>query len=414
MLRGTTQGLRRPFSIVRFRAGVQARPEVALLVSTYQKPGHLRWVLASIAAQERVEGRIEVVVTDDGSTDETHRIVRQFSESVSFPVVLTSHPHAGFQLARCRNEGAAASTAPYLLFLDGDCVLPPDHVETHLTRRRPNYAMCGYCCRLDSSTSAHFDDRTIRSRGYTDRIPRTELRALAKRDRKARFYRFIHHPTKPKLTGGNLGVWRQDFERVNGFDENFEGWGGEDTDLGLRLRRVGVSIDSILRWTYTYHLWHPPDATAPKKIRDGLNHRYLNRRCRLTRCMNGLARRKPEDLVLSVVGQPQRMDLAHRLLGAWCDALEDLDVNDRNKLPEVEVLCLPGSGKFSGRADCNILVVLNDSPHTRYLARKAHIVVSEKQYPQIPSENSFKPSEFNRAVNTLDGMRLNHPPPRCR
>jgi hypothetical protein len=121
--------------------------------------------------------------------------------------------------------------------------------------------------------------------------------------------------------------------------------------------------------------------------------------------MNGLARRKPEDLVLSVVGRPQRMDLAHRLLGSWCDALEGLDVNDRNKRPEVEVLCLPGSGKFSGRADCNILVVLNDSPHARYLVRKAHIVVSEKQYPQIPSENSFKPSEFNRAVNTLDGMR---------
>ena len=39
---------------------------------------------------------------------------------------------------------------------------------------------------------------------------------------------------------------RADYERVNGYDENFVGWGCEDDDLRLRLRHAGVRIESIL------------------------------------------------------------------------------------------------------------------------------------------------------------------------
>ena len=79
---------------------------------------------------------MELVVTDDGSTDETPGIVRDFAERANFPVQFTTHPHTTFQLARCRNEGVRASPRTYLLFLDGDCILPADHVSTHLARRK--------------------------------------------------------------------------------------------------------------------------------------------------------------------------------------------------------------------------------------------------------------------------------------
>src|SRR5262245_15146495 len=115
-----------------------ARPEIAVLISSFERPAHLRRALASIAAQKGLRGSLEVVVTDDGSRDETPKIVREFAASVPFPVRMTTHPHDGFQLARCRNEGVAASTADYLLFLDGDCIIPPDHLKIHLDRRREN------------------------------------------------------------------------------------------------------------------------------------------------------------------------------------------------------------------------------------------------------------------------------------
>ncbi|MBN1909874.1 MAG: glycosyltransferase [Pirellulales bacterium] len=279
---------RRPFRVIRFRSPGVVRPELAILVSTYQKPWHLARALWSIACQQGVDGRFEVVVTDDGSTDETPQVVERFARSVSFPVALTTHPHTAFQLARCRNDGAALSTAPYLLFVDGDCVLPPDHLLQHLARRKPGHASCGYCVRLDETTSRRFSEEAIRSAEFLNWAPASEIRALRRRDRKSRFYRLIRHPRKPQLTGGDCGIWRADFERVNGFDENFEGWGGEDTDLGRRLRRAGVRTQSILRWTHTYHLFHSPDASAPARIAQGVNQPYFNRTFVLTRCLNGL------------------------------------------------------------------------------------------------------------------------------
>ena len=53
------------------------KPEIAALISSYQRPGHLRRTLLSIALQRGVAGRFEVVVTDDGSTDETPELVRR-------------------------------------------------------------------------------------------------------------------------------------------------------------------------------------------------------------------------------------------------------------------------------------------------------------------------------------------------
>ena len=92
-------------------------PLIVVLVSSFQRPQHLARVLASIERQEEVEDdQLEVVVTDDGSIDSTKDVVERFASRVDFRVQFTTHPHQGYQLARCRNEGVAVSTAPYLLF----------------------------------------------------------------------------------------------------------------------------------------------------------------------------------------------------------------------------------------------------------------------------------------------------------
>ena len=52
---------------------------------------------------------MELIVTDDGSTDETPQIVADFAGRVPFRVAFTTHPHTTFRLARSRNEGVEAS-----------------------------------------------------------------------------------------------------------------------------------------------------------------------------------------------------------------------------------------------------------------------------------------------------------------
>src|SRR5262249_30981114 len=87
---------RRPIALGRRRlllvsSAAMAQPEIALLVSTYQRPRHLLRALESIALQDGVAGRMQVVVTDDGSTDETSQIVAEFAARVPFPVEFTTH-----------------------------------------------------------------------------------------------------------------------------------------------------------------------------------------------------------------------------------------------------------------------------------------------------------------------------------
>src|SRR5205807_168747 len=112
-----------------------------------------------------------------------------------------------FQVSRTRNEGLSASVAPYLVFADGDCLLPPDFIFQHLKRRRRGVVMFGDRYQLDVDVSAGIDETLVVSDGYRRLITREERRRVAKQDRKARWYNFIHHPSKPRLLGSNFGMW---------------------------------------------------------------------------------------------------------------------------------------------------------------------------------------------------------------
>jgi glycosyltransferase involved in cell wall biosynthesis len=265
-----------------------AQPEISLLVSSFERPGHLRRALLSIAVQQGVAGKFEVVVTDDGSDDDTPQMVRDFAATVDFPLRFITHPHDAFQLSRCRNEGVQASTAPYILFLDGDCLLPPDHVAIHLARREPGVAQAGHFARIDEANSARIGEAEIRSGQFMRMAMRGERLVLLRLHLKARFYEIVRHPRRPKLHGNNVGVWRSDYELVNGYDEDFVGWGGEDYDLAFRLRRAGVRIKSILGHTYGYHLWHPLHVTRHQC----LNYERIHRVNPPIRCLNGLVKER--------------------------------------------------------------------------------------------------------------------------
>ena len=270
---------------------LMATPDIAVLVSTFQRPQHLRRVLASIACQQLPSSTMEIVVSDDGSTDETAEVVKQFAHASPCRVAFTTHKHSGFHLARCRNEGVACSTAPYLLFLDGDCLIPPHHVRAHLARRRPRTVMGGYCFHLDRERTQQVDLKAVRQATFARGIAAKERRRIRSLMLRSLFYEWIRHPRKPRLFGGNIGIWREDYERINGYDENFQGWGCEDDDLRLRLRQSGIRIRTILPWTQTYHLWHPPSPSAPSRWKEGQNVAYLLREERAARCDQGLQER---------------------------------------------------------------------------------------------------------------------------
>ena len=210
-------------------------------------------------------------------------------------------------------------------------------------------------------------------------------------------YELLRHPTRPKMVGNNVGIWRSDYERVNGYDENFEGFGWEDEDLGRRLRRAALRIRSILPYTTTYHLWHHVDPTHPSQTgQQRKNEIYMNRQGRLTRCRNGLVKRSWEDLRLRVVGGQLPAPVAKMLAKSSAKLSEN-----REQRPEVEIAISPGAKKFSGQAECNVLLALDDTPQTLRLARVAHVVVADKKLDEMPPRPHFRLQDFPEALKAV-------------
>jgi glycosyltransferase involved in cell wall biosynthesis len=264
--------------------------ELSVILTTYQRPDHLERSLLSLAQQRNVAGKFEVIVADDGSADETSWLVNSFAKIANFPVKWITHPHDGFRVALCRNDGVRASSAPYLLFTDSDCIFPPNHLRNHLAARRPGIVRAGDCYRLDEMATLQIDSLAILSGKFLRYVSRSERQRLFQKRFKDQYYLWLRHPKKPKLTGYNIGISRVDFEAVNGFDESFVGWGCEDDDIAFRLRRAGRRIVSALRYTHGFHLWHPSTPSRPQKWTDGPNVERLDDLDRPIKCVAGLDR----------------------------------------------------------------------------------------------------------------------------
>jgi GT2 family glycosyltransferase len=185
----------------------------------------------------------------------------------------------------------AASTAPYLLFTDGDCILPPDHLRIHLAVRRPGRIVAGDCLRLDEAASARIDAAALRAGQFPDPLPAGERLRLDLKGLRAKLYEAARTPLRPRLSGNNIGVWRSDYEQINGFDEQFVGWGLEDRDLQVRLERLGLRAWSILLRTAPVHLWHPAAPSFARNNEGTANLAYFQSLAdRPTFCDDGLVK----------------------------------------------------------------------------------------------------------------------------
>ncbi len=261
---------------------------ISVIVSTFERPLHLQRCLRSIASQRGLSCELELIVTDDGSTDGTERVVREFARTVGFPVRFVTHRHRGFRLALCRNQGALASSAPYCVFTDGDCVLPPRHLAEHLCVRKPGYAVVGGCYRLDRQASLRITPEVIAAAMQSRCVPAAERLRMIPKSLRAWTYSLLRRPMLPRLTGCDFAVWRSDYFAVNGHDESFVGWGLEDRDLQRRLSRLGVRFRSLHHRSVVSHLWHPPHASFSRNNIGTDNLAYFDRGNVPIRCLRGL------------------------------------------------------------------------------------------------------------------------------
>ncbi len=237
--------------------GTPLHPDrLAVVISTYNKPAYLRLVLEGYRRQ--TDHTFSIYIADDGSNDDTRRLVEDTRRDFPVPVEHIWHEDRGFRKARVHNLALSRIREPYVLLTDGDCLPLPEMVATHRRAARQGCFVSGSRILLSRAFSeAILDNRAS--------IPSSTLAWTACRLR-GDINRLLPllmpaHLSVPRhaltgIRGCHLACWRNDLLHVNGFDESFEGWGREDSDLAARFFHAGIQRKNLYGMP-VLHLWHP-------------------------------------------------------------------------------------------------------------------------------------------------------------
>lgn len=223
---------------------------MTIIVKTYNNPDALDAIIAALAQGTRLPD--ECVVADDGSGAPTRKLIEHWQKKAPFKLVHCWHEDCGFRAAKISNKAVAQSTSDYLVFLDGDCIPEHHFVADHYALAQER--------RLVQGRRSYIRQNVVRK--YLKR--ELSLLQLTCLGHVGGWWKAVRLPlpivlTNNKLTGTfacNLGMWKKDFLTVNGYDEAYEGWGIEDSDLVYRLYLLGLKRKFVYCQAIVYHLDH--------------------------------------------------------------------------------------------------------------------------------------------------------------
>jgi glycosyltransferase involved in cell wall biosynthesis len=199
---------------------------ISVVIPTYNRLDILTKCLRAMEDQ-RWQGKYEVIVVDDGSTDGT---VEFLTAQPFAHVRLFTQEHGG--PAAARNLGIAQAQGDTIIFIDSDLVVTPVFLEVHAT------------------TLAQHEGERVFTYG---RVVNTS--------------NFDHPESEPfKITDfsaayfatGNVAIAKHWLQKAGPFDEAFSLYGWEDLELGVRLKKLGLRLIKCPE-AVGYH-WHPPFA----------------------------------------------------------------------------------------------------------------------------------------------------------
>lgn len=227
-------------------------PTCSLVTPTYNWPEAIELLLLSVKNQSYLPN--EVIIADDGSNPETKSLIEEFQKDFPVPLHHVWHKDEGNQKPAIMNKAIASSKFDYIIEIDGDIIMHKDFVKDHLSLAEKGVYLYGSRVNIQEGylntlffkkqIKFNFYSKGIKKRGRTLHIP-----FLANRYKK-------EDGISSKLRGCNMSFWKEDFIKVNGFNESLIGWGTDDSEMIQRLINIGIQGKRLKFKGIVYHIYH--------------------------------------------------------------------------------------------------------------------------------------------------------------
>lgn len=234
---------------------VKFSASASVILATYNDLNILEWSLAAFARQRFRD--FELIIADDGSSEDYAPVLRKWAVRFAREIVHVRHERKGFRKTRIQNRASYIARSERLIFVDIDCLPQKHFVRNHMQFLMPGVALTGRRVHIRREILPSAEE--LCGHGLNLGLGRLAFEWLRGRARVIEhgFELPIFYESKNNgILGCNFSIMKGDFAAVNGFNEDFEGRGGEDTDIDFRLRHSGVRVRCLRNKLIEYHLMH--------------------------------------------------------------------------------------------------------------------------------------------------------------
>lgn len=255
------------------------KEKISVIVTLYNRLEYARNMILSLSNQTLMID--ELIFADDGSKEDVVDVIKDLIAECPFEIKYVYQEDIGFRLARSRNNGARIATGEFLIFLDQDVIMPDNFIEKIYIARKKKRIISSRGILSYEWQKEKIQMELNQERSFSEIYnivtlgQKNEIKKIMKKDILYRaLYKLKLRTRGAKIVGLIFALYKEDYITINGFDDNYKGWGKEDDDFGNRFFKYGGETYPILFEKFPIHMYHP---SADSK-KDSLNEKYYQKR----------------------------------------------------------------------------------------------------------------------------------------
>ena len=254
--------------------------KISVIVPVYNRLEHLRALFLCLLRQKKQAD--ELIITDDGSSQKVLDFIGDLIPKSEFKVKHIYQEDKGFRKTRALNNAVRNSSGDLLIFCDQDLIFGEEYVETIAGNIKENIFLMGRAHTLKREEKDFVLENIEKINSYEEivkNLPDSYIPTIKKmlnEDKRRRLLKTFKLAKRGiKLVGMSYALMKNAYIKVNGYDENYIGWGQEDDDFGNRLTVAGINGKELVTKNIQLHLWHYSD---PTKVHSSNEEYYYKRK----------------------------------------------------------------------------------------------------------------------------------------